>query len=91
MGRSELRPRRTQAAGRSIRRSLGIDVLTDLHLPTLIVWGVEDRLLPLRSVEDFARIEGVRVELLQGCGHIPQLERPAATRRVVADFVRGLA
>jgi len=27
----------------------------------------------------------------EGCGHIPQLERPAAARRVVADFVRGLA
>ena len=71
-------------------RSLGIEVLTDLHVPVLIVWGTEDRLLPLRSVDDFARIEGARVQLLHGCGHIPQLERPAATRHAVADFVRGL-
>lgn len=76
--------------GSRYRRSLGIEVLTDLHLPVLIVWGAQDRLLPLRSLDDFARIEGARVELLQGCGHIPQLERPAATRRAVADFVRGL-
>ena len=71
-------------------RSLGIEVLTDLHVPVLIVWGTDDRLLPLRSVDDFARIEGARVQLLHGCGHIPQLERPAATRHAVADFVRGL-
>ena len=71
-------------------RSLGIEVLTDLHVPVLIVWGTEDRLLPLCSVDDFARIEGARVQLLHGCGHIPQLERPAATRHAVADFVRGL-
>jgi len=72
-------------------RSLGIEVLTDIHVPVLILWGAEDRLLPLRSVEDFSRIAGARVEMLHGCGHVPQLEKPAVTRRAVADFVRALA
>lgn len=72
-------------------RSLGLDVLTDIHVPVLIVWGAEDRLLPLRSVEDFARIEGARVELIHGCGHIPQLERPAYARRAVAEFLSGIS
>jgi pimeloyl-ACP methyl ester carboxylesterase len=71
-------------------RSLGIEVLTDIHVPVLILWGEEDRLLPLRSVEDFARIEGARVQMLPGCGHLPQLEKPALTRRAVADFVKTL-
>jgi len=71
-------------------RSLGLDVLTDIHVPVLILWGAEDRLLPVRSVEDFRRIEGARVEMLPGCGHIPQLEKPALTRRAVADFVHHL-
>jgi pimeloyl-ACP methyl ester carboxylesterase len=71
-------------------RSLGLEVLTDIHVPVLIVWGAEDRLLPLSSVEDFARIRGARVELIPGCGHIPQLEKPALTRRIVAEFVRSL-
>ena len=71
-------------------RSLGMEVLTDIHVPVLIVWGKEDRLLPLRSVEDFARIEGARVEIIEGCGHVPQLERPAAARRAVAGFLRSL-
>ncbi|HEY6911037.1 MAG TPA: alpha/beta fold hydrolase [Myxococcales bacterium] len=71
-------------------RSLGMHVLTDIHVPVLIVWGAEDRLLPLSSVEDFARIRGARVELLHGCGHVPQLERPAMTRRAVGDFVGAL-
>jgi pimeloyl-ACP methyl ester carboxylesterase len=64
-------------------------VLTDIHLPVLILWGAEDRLLPLRSV-DFGRIAGARVIMLQGCGHVPQLEKPALTRRAVADFLREL-
>ncbi len=71
-------------------RSLGLDVLTDIHVPVLIVWGAEDRLLPLRSVEDFARIGGARVEVIHGCGHVPQLEKPAVTRRAVTDFLRDL-
>lgn len=71
-------------------RSLGLEVLTDIQVPVLILWGAEDRLLPLSSVEDFARIEGARVELIHGCGHVPQLEKPAVTRRAVADFLRAL-
>jgi pimeloyl-ACP methyl ester carboxylesterase len=71
-------------------RSLGLEVLTDIHLPVLIVWGVEDRLLPLRSLADFARIQGARVERIPMCGHVPQLEKPLITRRAVANFLRGL-
>ena len=71
-------------------RSLGLDVLTDIHVPVLILWGAQDRLLPLRSVADFVRIAGARVEMLQGCGHIPQLEKPAQARRAVARFIDAL-
>jgi pimeloyl-ACP methyl ester carboxylesterase len=71
-------------------RSLGLDVLTDIHVPVLILWGEQDRLLPLSSVEDFLRIEGARVQMLPGCGHVPQLEKPAVTRRAVADFLDHL-
>ena len=71
-------------------RSLGLDVLTDIQVPVLILWGAEDRLLPVSSLEDFRRIEGARVELVPGCGHVPQLEKPAFTRSAVGDFVRRL-
>jgi pimeloyl-ACP methyl ester carboxylesterase len=71
-------------------RSLGLDVLTDIHVPVLILWGAQDRLLPPSSVDDFRRIRGARLEILQGCGHLPQLERSALTRRAVAGFVEDL-
>ena len=71
-------------------RSLGLGVLTDIHVPCLIVWGAEDRLLPLSSVRDFARIKGARVEMVERCGHIPQLEKPGLTRRLAADFFKGI-
>jgi len=72
-------------------RSLGVEVLTDIHVPVLILWGAEGfGCCRCASVEDFARIEGARVVTLPGCGHIPQLEKPAVTRRAVADFVKTL-
>ena len=71
-------------------RSLGLPVLTDIRVPVLIAWGAEDRLLPRTSVDDFSTISGVRVELIPGCGHIPQLEKPARTRRLVVDFLSRL-
>jgi pimeloyl-ACP methyl ester carboxylesterase len=73
------------------QRSLGINVLQSIRAPVLILWGAEDRLLPATSVEDFRRhIPAAKVELIPGCGHIPQLERPAFTRKRVRDFVASL-
>jgi pimeloyl-ACP methyl ester carboxylesterase len=72
-------------------RSLGIDVLSGIRAPVLILWGEQDRLLPSTSAKDFERhIPGAVVELIPGCGHIPQLERPAYTRRRVREFIEKL-
>ena len=72
-------------------RSLGIDVLSAIRAPVLILWGAQDRLLPATSADDFRRhIPGATVELIPDCGHIPQLERPAYTRRRVREFVEKL-
>jgi len=72
-------------------RSLGMDVLSAIRAPVLILWGAEDRLLPATSAEEFRRkIPGAQVELIPNCGHIPQLERPAYTRRRVRDFIEKL-
>ena len=72
-------------------RSLGMDVLSAIHAPVLILWGEKDRLLPATSAEDFRRhIPGAQVELIPNCGHIPQLERPAYTRRRVREFIEKL-
>ena len=72
-------------------RSLGMDVLSEIRAPVLILWGEKDRLLPATSAEDFRKhIPGAQVELIPNCGHLPQLERPAYTRRRVREFVEKL-
>jgi pimeloyl-ACP methyl ester carboxylesterase len=55
---------------------------------TLIVWGREDRLIDVSYAADFARRIGrSRVEIIQGAGHVPQLEQQERTTHVVLDFL----
>jgi len=49
--------------------------LAAIRQPTLIVWGREDRLIPLAFGERFRReIGGSRLVVLDRCGHMPQVE-----------------
>lgn len=61
-----------------------------LHdLPTLVVWGKQDRLLATKY--HVPAISGLlpnaRVELIDRCGHIPQLEHPAQFNHLVELFL----
>lgn len=58
--------------------------------PTLIIWGAIDALVPVVYAEEFgARIAGARVEILAGCGHVPQVERREETLALVEGFLGG--
>jgi pimeloyl-ACP methyl ester carboxylesterase len=55
--------------------------------PALLVWGKEDRLVPLVYADEFARrLPGARVETVSDAGHAPHLERPDVVARLVRDF-----
>ena len=44
-------------------------------LPTMIVWGREDVFVPLSAGHVYHRsIPGSRLEVLNDCGHMPQVE-----------------
>ena len=60
-----------------------------IHVRTLIVWGAEDRLLPVRGGTRLAaRIAGSRLVVLPDAGHLPQREQPEAFGRAVAGFLK---
>src|SRR5581483_6240764 len=53
-----------------------------IQAPTLIIWGKQDGLTPPVYAEEFAsRIPGARVELVEGAGHVPQLEQAETVAR----------
>jgi pimeloyl-ACP methyl ester carboxylesterase len=62
-----------------------------IEIPTLVVWGKQDNLVPVAYAEEFGkRIAGSRVEVIDECGHIPQLEQPEKTLALIGEFL-GLA
>ena len=68
-----------------------MDRLGEIHVPTLVVCGAEDRMTPpkyARFLRD--RVAGARLELVPGAGHMVMLERPAAVATAVGAFLDGL-
>lgn len=60
-------------------------------IPTLVVVGAEDRLIPpdrARAMAD--RIPGAQLTVIPGAGHLPTLEAPEATTTAVRDFLDSL-
>ena len=57
-------------------------------VPTLIVWGRDDRLVPVGLGHRLANtIPDARLEVLAGVGHVPQFEKPEETRELVLGFL----
>jgi pyruvate dehydrogenase E2 component (dihydrolipoamide acetyltransferase)/4,5:9,10-diseco-3-hydroxy-5,9,17-trioxoandrosta-1(10),2-diene-4-oate hydrolase len=51
--------------------------LPETRTPTLILWGQEDTVQPVDRAHRFAALlPDARVEILSGCGHVPQLDCP---------------
>jgi len=60
------------------------------ELPTLIVWGAGDRIIPAsHGHEAHADIPGSRLEILEGAGHFPHLGEPDRFAELLADFVES--
>jgi pimeloyl-ACP methyl ester carboxylesterase len=58
--------------------------------PTLIVWGREDRIVPVECGEQYRRaLPHATLSVLERCGHLPPLEQPDAFARLVLDFLGG--
>ena len=52
-------------------------LLMDLDVPTLIVWGGTDKVIPVECAERYqAAIPNARIEVVQAAGHVVELEEP---------------
>ncbi|MGI0014472.1 MAG: alpha/beta fold hydrolase, partial [Nitrososphaera sp.] len=57
-------------------------------IKTLIIWGKEDRLIPLKYLSLFKKsINGSRVELVEDAGHAPFAEKPAVVFEIIRRFL----
>lgn len=63
-------------------------LLPRLRIPTLILWGRDDRIVPVECGDLYQRaIPGARLDVLDGCGHFPQLERADDFTQTLLKFL----
>jgi pimeloyl-ACP methyl ester carboxylesterase len=54
-------------------------LMAQVHIPTLLVWGKQDAIIPLNCGECYQQaIAGAKLTVIDRCGHAPQLEKPQA-------------
>jgi pimeloyl-ACP methyl ester carboxylesterase len=59
-------------------RADSLPLLASISCPALVLCGRQDALTPLARHEDMvAGIKGARLEVVEDCGHLSTLERPA--------------
>lgn len=63
-------------------------LLAGITVPTLVVWGRHDQLLPLALGERFAReIPGATLVVIEDSGHLPMIESPTAFVAALQGFL----
>src|SRR5262249_26798476 len=63
-------------------------LLRGLKVPTLLVWGTRDRVVPRGCIDAYRQaIPGARVAVVEGVGHRPEIENSAEFERVVGQFL----
>lgn len=67
-------------------------VLPKIQAPTLLLWGAQDRVLHVSSIEVMQPLlQRPSVVIMQDCGHAPMLERPKETAEHYQAFLHTLA
>ncbi|QIN84665.1 alpha/beta fold hydrolase [Rubrobacter tropicus] len=70
------------------QREVLLDELPRLTMPTLLVWGERDRILPVSQARAaLARLPEGSIEIIPDCGHLPQVEWPDRFVRALDGFL----
>ena len=83
---------RSLAASRGQEAALVDRALRRVQAPTLVLWGDDDRWIPLAHADRFvAAIAGARKAVIPACGHVPQEEKPQEVARLLLEFLEPAA
>jgi len=65
------------------------DVMTGLPVPTLIIWGAQDRVLHVSGAKILESVMSkARVEIIDAVGHLPMIEKPEETAALYLSFLK---
>ena len=77
---------------RSAKNDTVRDRLESITVPSLLIWGREDRLTPPEVAIDFhAKMQNARLEFIDECGHAPMIEHPEKFGRLLLGYLRELS
>jgi pimeloyl-ACP methyl ester carboxylesterase len=64
------------------------DRLPEIGCPTLVVWGRQDMIVPVRDADKFVElVPGSRKIILENTGHVPMVERPRTFNDHLEQFL----
>ncbi len=62
--------------------------LSSISIPTLIVWGEDDPVIPIQYADGFvSSMKDCRFYRMDGCGHTPYVDEPQKFAELVLDFL----
>jgi 3-oxoadipate enol-lactonase len=66
-------------------------ILAAIDFPTLIIVGAEDQLTPVAEAESLRDgIRGARLQVIEGAGHLSNIERPVEFNAALTAFIESL-
>jgi pimeloyl-ACP methyl ester carboxylesterase len=66
-------------------------IMDRVRAPTLVIWGAEDRTIPVEmGLELLAGIPDSRMRLVGGAGHVPMLDKPEEMLALVRGFLEDV-
>jgi 2-hydroxy-6-oxonona-2,4-dienedioate hydrolase len=75
----------------AIRNNLG-EELGQIKVPTLLIWGKNDKVTPPFVAEDFHKlIPNSELAFIDQCGHAPMMEVPNAFNEILEQFLKAQA
>jgi len=64
--------------------------LSKVKSPTMIIWGQNDEMIPVKYSEDYRNIPNSNVKVIPRCGHTPFTEKPELFSKIAIDFLKGI-
>jgi pimeloyl-ACP methyl ester carboxylesterase len=80
---SEVRPTGYEFAARALAQSDTSEVVRNLRVPTLLIWGAEDEITPMWNEVP----SGAILKIIPNAGHLCYIEQPDRFNEIVKDFL----
>ncbi|MCG6137572.1 MAG: hypothetical protein MET45_23550 [Nostoc sp. LLA-1] len=70
------------------QQNVVLESLAQVQMPTLVVWGINDLVLPNTQAQNaVSRLQQGHLTLIPACGHLPQVERPELFTEALNKFL----